>query len=164
MSGVGELAQSFSRQVEIMCILCGNILSEATSCRTKPSTTNSSLMITGVRTRASASFDRAAVGEKSRVGTMGKKKMSKREVRQAEHTCKKRELRDMAREDRRSEMVRSAQVSVSYQCVERMHLLRPRARTRCALVCNFHNSSGQALLPYFTLSPTACQTACSPGE
>ena len=162
MSGVGELAQSFSRQVEITCILCGNILSEAASITVLP-TTNSSL-ITGVRTRASASFDRAAVGEKSRVGTMGKKKMSKREVRQAEHTCKKRELRDMAREDRRSEMVRSAQVSVSYQCVERMHLLRPRARTRCALVCNFHNSSGQALLPSFTLSSTACQTACSPGE
>ena len=93
MSGVGELAQSFSRQVEIMCVLCGNILSEAT-CTTKPPTTNSSL-ITGVRTRASASFDRAAVGEKSRVGTMGKKNLSKREVRQAEHTCKKRELRDM---------------------------------------------------------------------
>ena len=65
---------------------------------------------------------------------MGKKKMSKREVRQAEHTFKKRELRDMTREDRRSEMVRSAQVSVSYQCVGRMQLLRPRARTRCALV------------------------------
>ena len=65
---------------------------------------------------------------------MGKKKMSKREVRQAEDKCKKRELRDMTREDRRSEMVRSAQVSVSYQCVERMQLLRPRARTRCALV------------------------------
>ena len=48
--------------------------------------------------------------------------------------------------------------------VERMWLLRPRARTRCALVYNFHNSSGQALLPSFTLAPTACQTACSPGE
>ena len=70
---------------------------------------------------------------------MGKKKMPKREVRQAEHTCKKRELRDMTREDRRSEMVRSAQVSVSYQCVVRMQLLRPRARTRCALEYNQDN-------------------------
>ena len=70
---------------------------------------------------------------------MGKKKMSKREVRQAEGKCKKRELRGMTREDRRSEMVRSAQVSVSYQCVERTQLLRPRARTRCALVCNLDN-------------------------
>ena len=138
MSGVGELAQSFSRQVEIMCVLCGNILSEAT-CTTKPPTTNSSL-ITGVRTRASASFDRAAVGEKSRVGTMGKKKMSKKQLQKAEHKNRQREWRDMAREDRRSEIVRAAQVSVSYQCVERMQLLRPRARTRCALVCNFHNS------------------------
>ena len=31
--------------------------------------------------------------------------------------------------------------------VERMQLLRPRARTRCALVYNFHSSSGKALLP-----------------
>ena len=83
---------------------------------------------------------------------MGKKKISKKQLQKAEHKNRQREWRGMAKEDSRSEMVRAAQVSVSYQCVERMQLLRPRARTRCALVYNFHNSSGQALLHSFTLS------------
>ena len=70
---------------------------------------------------------------------MGKKKISKKQLQKAEHKNRQREWRGMAKEDRRSEMVRAAQVSVSYQCVERMHLLRPRTRTRCALVCNLDN-------------------------
>ena len=72
---------------------------------------------------------------------IGNRKVSKKQAREAARKEKLRLEREAARnaaEDAR--IVAAAQVSVSYQCVGRMQLLRPRARTRCALVCNFHNS------------------------
>ena len=71
---------------------------------------------------------------------MGKKKKSKRGAAEAERTQRRKDSRGMEKEDSLSRVFRAAaQVSVSYQCVERMHLLRPRARTRCALVWNLDN-------------------------
>ena len=72
---------------------------------------------------------------------IGNRKVSKKQAREA---ARKKKLR-LERAATRNALVDAriaaeAQVSVSYQCVERMQLLRPRARTRCALVCNFHNA------------------------
>ena len=72
---------------------------------------------------------------------MGKKKKSKRGAEEAERTQRRKDSRGMEKEDRLSRDFRAAaQVSVSYQCVERMQLLRPRARTRCALVYNVQSA------------------------
>ena len=72
---------------------------------------------------------------------MGKKKKSKRGAAEAERTQRRKDSRGMEKEDRLSRDFRAAaQVSVSYQRVERMQLLRPRARTRCAVVHKFDNS------------------------
>ena len=68
------------------------------------------------------------------------RKVSKKQARAAAMKEKLRLERAAARNaavDAR--IAAEAQVSVSYQCVERMHLLRPRARTRCALVYNLDN-------------------------
>ena len=72
---------------------------------------------------------------------MGNRKVSKKQARAAAMKQKLRLERAAARnaaEDAR--IVAAALVSASYQCVERMQLLRPRARTRCALEYNLDNS------------------------
>ena len=69
------------------------------------------------------------------------RKVSKKQARAAAMKEKLRLERAAARNaavDAR--IAAEAQVSVSYQCVERMQLLRPRARTRCAVVHKFDNS------------------------
>ena len=69
------------------------------------------------------------------------RKVSKKQARAAAMKEKLRLERAAARNaavDAR--IAAEAQVSVSYQCVERMQLLRPCARTRCAVVHKFDNS------------------------
>ena len=72
---------------------------------------------------------------------MGKKKKSKRGAAEAECTQRRKDSRGMEKEDSLSRVFRAAaQVSVSYQCVGRMQLLRPRARTLYGLEYNLDNS------------------------